>query len=122
MILNWTFLSSFFSELIVLQADLILSLSLLVSEESSVGYNHRKHLWAIVLVDCSKIIINPAITFICKDKYHVTVINICVKKQQMHKLFIQFINYIGQQNLNFFLSHEEKYLILIVLLTLNSNM
>jgi hypothetical protein len=28
----------------------------------------------------------------------------------------------GQQNLTFFLSHEEKYLILIVLLTLNSNM
>jgi hypothetical protein len=28
----------------------------------------------------------------------------------------------GQQNLPFFLSHEEKYIILIVLLTLNSNM
>jgi hypothetical protein len=32
------------------------------------------------------------------------------------------INNTGQQNLTFFLSHEEKYLILIVLLTLNSNM
>jgi hypothetical protein len=30
-------------------------------------------------------------------------------------------NNTGQQNLTFFLSHEEKYLILIVLLTLNSN-
>jgi hypothetical protein len=28
----------------------------------------------------------------------------------------------GQQNLTYFLSHEEKYLILIVFLTLNSNM
>ena len=27
----------------------------------------------------------------------------------------------GQQNLTFFLAHEEKYLILIELLTLNSN-
>ena len=30
-------------------------------------------------------------------------------------------NYTGQQNLTFFLAHEEKYLILIELLTLNSN-
>jgi hypothetical protein len=30
-------------------------------------------------------------------------------------------NNTGQQNFNFFLSHEEKYLTLIVLLTLNSN-
>ena len=30
-------------------------------------------------------------------------------------------NYAGQQNLTFFLAHEEKYLILIELLTLNSN-
>jgi len=29
--------------------------------------------------------------------------------------------YTGQQNLTFFLAHEEKYLILIELLTLNSN-
>jgi hypothetical protein len=32
------------------------------------------------------------------------------------------INYTGQQNLTFFLSNEEKYLILIERLTLNSNM
>jgi hypothetical protein len=32
------------------------------------------------------------------------------------------MNNTGQQNLTLFLSHEEKYLILIVLLTLNSNM
>jgi hypothetical protein len=32
------------------------------------------------------------------------------------------VDYTGQQNLTFCLSHEEKYLILIVLLTLNSNM
>ena len=31
------------------------------------------------------------------------------------------IHYTGQQNLTFFLAHEEKYLILIELLTLNSN-
>jgi len=31
------------------------------------------------------------------------------------------INYTGQQNLTFFLAHDEKYLILIELLTLNSN-
>ena len=31
------------------------------------------------------------------------------------------INYTGQQSLTFFLAHEEKYLILIELLTLNSN-
>jgi hypothetical protein len=32
-----------------------------------------------------------------------------------------FADYTGQQSLTFFLFHEEKYLILIVLLTLNSN-
>jgi hypothetical protein len=32
------------------------------------------------------------------------------------------MEYTGQQNLTFFLSHEEKYLNLIVLLTLNSDM
>jgi len=31
-------------------------------------------------------------------------------------------DYTGQQNLTFVLAHEEKYLILIELLTLNSNM
>jgi hypothetical protein len=35
---------------------------------------------------------------------------------------LMLTDYTGQQNLTFFLSHEEKYLILIVLLTLNSNM
>jgi hypothetical protein len=34
----------------------------------------------------------------------------------------RLVNNTGQQNLTFFLSHEEKYLLLIELLTLNSNM
>ena len=39
-----------------------------------------------------------------------------------HRLqLIAFTNNTGQQNLTFFLAHEEKYLILIELLTLNSN-
>jgi len=33
----------------------------------------------------------------------------------------KFMDYTGQKNLTFFLAHEEKYLILIELLTLNSN-
>ena len=37
------------------------------------------------------------------------------------KLRIEGNDYTGQQNLTFFLEHEEKYLILIELLTLNSN-
>jgi hypothetical protein len=32
----------------------------------------------------------------------VHIVDICVKKQQIHQLFIQFINYTGQQNLTFF--------------------
>ena len=34
---------------------------------------------------------------------------------------VQYNNYTGQQNLTFFLAQEEKYLILIELLKLNSN-
>jgi hypothetical protein len=46
------------------------------------------------------------------------------KKIYIHT-YIGFLFYFtdenGQQNLTFFLSHEKKYIILIVLLTLNSN-
>jgi hypothetical protein len=38
------------------------------------------------------------------------------------KFSSDFNNYTGQQNLTFFLSHDEKYLILIERLTPNSNM
>jgi len=69
-----SFIFSFFPELNVVQADLILNLSLLFPEECSGAYNLRKHLLAIMLVDRSKIIRNPAATFICKYNVHVTVI------------------------------------------------
>ena len=42
--------------------------------------------------------------------------------KQFIATYVRNLNYTGQQNLTFFLAHEEKYIILIELLTLNSNM
>ena len=46
---------------------------------------------------------------------------VCMYEVHMLNIGTYVINNTGQQNLTFFLAHEEKYLILIELLTLNSN-
>jgi len=83
-----SFIFSFFPELNAIQVDLILNLSLLFPEECSGGYNLRKHLLAIMLVDRSKIIRNPAATFVCKDNFHVTVIKFIQQSKWALNLFL----------------------------------
>jgi len=57
------------------------------------------------------------VTYLIKQMWN----QLIILKFRIGKFHIFAINNTGQQNLTFFLAHEEKYLILIELLTLNSN-
>jgi hypothetical protein len=61
---------------------------LLFPKQCSDGYNLTKHLLAVTLVDRSKIIRKPGITFVCRDNLVVTVIKFMQQSKWGLNIFI----------------------------------